>query len=86
MIVNPEDQRFSRQQAAEYLQNIYGLRCSVKTLANHASLGKGPRFYWIGRYPIYSKAEIDRWVVLYRGPSRVGPKARRAKGANGKSV
>lgn len=81
MTINPEDQRFSRQQAAEYLQNIHGLRCSVKTLANHASLRKGPRFYWTGRYPVYLKTELDRWAAaLHRDPFE--PKVRPSEEEN----
>jgi hypothetical protein len=68
MTITSQDQRFYRRnEAAQYLQDTYRIRCSAKTLANYASIGKGPKFYHHGRFPIYSKDELDNWAISNLG-------------------
>ncbi|MBY8860833.1 helix-turn-helix domain-containing protein [Nocardia sp. CA2R105] len=45
------------------------LRVPPKTLANWASLGKGPRFARIGRFRRYKLSDLMAWerTLLYRG-------------------
>jgi hypothetical protein len=51
-----------RGDAANYLQERYGLRCAKQTLAKLAVLGGGPIFRHAGRTPIYAPADLDEWA------------------------
>ena len=51
-----------RAEAAAYLRERYAIPCSTQHLAKLAVTGKGPSFRRIGRYPIYTEAELDRWA------------------------
>jgi hypothetical protein len=56
-----------RADAANYLQQKYGLRCAKQTLAKFAVLGGGPVFRNAGRVPLYAPKDLDEWAL-----SRVG--------------
>jgi hypothetical protein len=52
-----------REQAAEYVRDIWGVPCSPNTLAKLASLGGGPEYRRIGRHPHYPSNALDRWAA-----------------------
>lgn len=51
-----------RQQAAAYLQDKFGA-FTVETLAKLASVGGGPKFRRMGRFPYYTRADLDDWAL-----------------------
>lgn len=51
-----------REQAAAYLQSRYGAY-TTETLAKLACVGGGPRFRRLGRWPVYTIADLDAWVL-----------------------
>ena len=51
-----------RDRAAEYLQTNYGFGTAA-TLAKLAVIGGGPIFQKIGRWPVYTAADLDTWAV-----------------------
>lgn len=51
-----------REQAAAYLQERYGAFTS-ETLAKLACIGGGPMFRKMGRFPIYTREDLDRWAI-----------------------
>jgi hypothetical protein len=59
-----------RADAANYLQQRYGLRCGRQTLAKLAALGGGPTFRHAGRTPIYAPADLDEWALSQIGKPR----------------
>jgi hypothetical protein len=59
-----------RADAANYLQERYGLRCAKQTLAKLAVLGGGPIFRHAGRTPIYAPADLDEWALSQIGKPR----------------
>jgi hypothetical protein len=76
-MTSPKDQEyFRREDAAKYLRENYGIPCTAKTLANYATARKGPHCHHAGRFPIYPRAELDKWARLYLGPLRLGPRRR----------
>lgn len=50
-----------RDKAAEYLQANWGFG-AVDTLATLATRGGGPRFRKLGRFPVYTEADLDDWA------------------------
>lgn len=50
-----------RDKAAEYLQKNWGFG-AVDTLASLATRGGGPRFRKLGRFPVYTEADLDKWA------------------------
>ncbi len=50
-----------RDRAAAYLQERYGIG-SVDRLAKLAVYGGGPKFRKLGRYPVYTEADLDEWA------------------------
>ncbi len=50
-----------RDKAAEYLKTNWGFG-AVDTLASLASRGGGPRFRKLGRFPVYTEADLDEWA------------------------
>jgi hypothetical protein len=50
-----------RQQAAAYLLDRFGAFTS-ETLAKLASVGGGPTFRKIGRFPVYTRDDLDAWA------------------------
>jgi hypothetical protein len=51
-----------RRDAAAYLKQMWGLRCSEQTLANYATRGNGPMFQRYGRDVIYSTTNLDEYA------------------------
>jgi len=56
-----------RHQAAEYLQERYGAY-TTETLAKLACVGGGPKFRKLGRFPVYTPADLDAWAVSRMSP------------------
>lgn len=50
-----------RSEAAEYLQQQYGL-FTTQTLAKLATIGGGPLFIKLGRFPLYRREDLDTWA------------------------
>jgi hypothetical protein len=48
-----------RADAARYIREVYGIPCVVTTLAKYACEGGGPPFRKAGKFPIYSRADLD---------------------------
>jgi hypothetical protein len=55
-------QNMRRAEAANYLRGAHGLPCSAATLAKYACRGGGPAFRKAGKFPIYSRDELDSWA------------------------
>lgn len=51
-----------RIDAARYVRERWGAPCSAKWLAKLAVVGGGPQFRKIGRYPMYTRADLDAWI------------------------
>ena len=59
-----------RAAAANYVQTVWGLRCSKRYLANLAVTGGDPLFHKSGRDPVYDPADLEAWAK-----SRISPAA-----------
>jgi hypothetical protein len=57
---------FRRRDAAAYLRAKYGFGAN-KTLAKLASVGGGPRFRMVGRFPVYAPEDLDAWAMARIG-------------------
>jgi len=53
---------FRRDEAASYLTETYGFPVSRAWLAKLATVGGGPVYRKAGRFPLYSKADLDTWA------------------------
>ena len=51
-----------RADAARYIREAYGIPCAPTTLATYAVLGGGPAFRKAGKFPIYSRDDLDAWA------------------------
>jgi len=51
-----------RAEAARYVRERWGAPCSASWLAKLAVTGGGPRFRKIGRFPLYTRADLDIWI------------------------
>jgi hypothetical protein len=51
-----------RADAAQYLREAYGIPCVASTLAKYACIGGGPAFRKAGKFPIYSRDDLDAWA------------------------
>lgn len=51
-----------RSAASDYLQATWGVSCKPATLAKLATLGGGPPFAHVGRWPVYSPEDLDDWI------------------------
>jgi hypothetical protein len=51
-----------RADAARYIRETYGIPCVATTLAKYACIGGGPIFRKAGKFPIYSRDELDVWA------------------------
>jgi hypothetical protein len=51
-----------RADAARYIRETYGIPCVATTLAKYACIGGGPIFRKAGKFPIYSRDELDAWA------------------------
>jgi hypothetical protein len=60
-----------RKEASTYLRQKFGLEQAPSTLAKLAVIGGGPPFRLLNRIPLYTPADLDRWVA-----SRLGPRMR----------
>lgn len=57
------DRLRGRADAATYLRDRYGIRCSRQTLAKYACVGGGPSYRLIGRTPVYPETGLDAWAL-----------------------
>ena len=51
-----------RQSAARYIRERWGLPCQATWLAKLAVVGGGPLFRRSGRFPVYTKQDLDAWA------------------------
>ena len=51
-----------RADAARYIREYHGIPCSLATLAKYACCGEGPAFRKAGKFPIYSRGDLDAWA------------------------
>ena len=51
-----------RAEAARYIRENHGIPCAPATLAKYACLGGGPVYRKAGKFPIYSRHELDAWA------------------------
>ena len=51
-----------RADAARYIREAYAFPCVPTTLAKYACLGGGPAFRKAGKFPIYSRDDLDAWA------------------------
>lgn len=56
-----------RDQAAEYLKSRYGAY-TTETLAKMACRGGGPKFRRMGRFPYYTRTDLDDWAHSRMSP------------------
>ena len=73
-----------RDRAAEYLLDRYGAYTS-ETLAKLASIGGGPRFRKMGRFPVYTRDDLDAWANGRMSPP-VSSTAELYKGVRRRSI
>ena len=60
-----------RKAASKYLHDIHGVVRAPSTLAKYAVIGGGPIFQRMGRDPVYSPVNLDKWVASkLSGPMR----------------
>lgn len=52
-----------RRDAAKYLLDVWGQRCSEQTLANLAYRGGGPEFRRAGRGVVYERSKLDEFAT-----------------------
>jgi hypothetical protein len=60
--LNMETRLLRRSAASDYILSKWGISYKPATLAKLATLGGGPRFSHIGRWPVYALADLDSWV------------------------
>ena len=58
----PIASHLTRQRAAEYVMNKFGIALSPATLDTKATLGGGPAFSKWSNRAYYLPADLDRWV------------------------
>lgn len=51
-----------RADAARYIRETHGIPCTLATLAKYACTGVGPAFRKAGKFPIYSRDDLDAWA------------------------
>lgn len=59
---HPPARYLRRRDAAAYLKQTWGLRCSEQTLANYATRGSGPEFQRYGRDVVYHLPKLDDYA------------------------
>jgi hypothetical protein len=84
--MNPE-KLFRRMASSKYIWDTWGVSYAPSTLAKLAVIGGGPPFRRVGRFPVYSKDDLDDWVrsklsVPMRSTSEYEP-ARPTRGSIG---
>jgi len=60
-----------RADAARYIRETYAIPCVTTTLAKYACTGDGPPFRKAGKFPIYSREDLDEWAKRRLGSSCV---------------
>jgi hypothetical protein len=60
-----------RGEAAAYVRAKFNIPCAASYLMRLASIGGGPSFRKAGRYPLYSREDLDAWAS-----AKIGPKVR----------
>jgi hypothetical protein len=60
--ISPIQKYLRRADAARYIREAYGIPCVATTLAKYASIGGGPAFRKAGKFPIYSRSDLDAWA------------------------
>lgn len=58
----PQSDYLRRNQAADYLQSLYGAY-TKQTLAKLACVGGGPVFHKMGRIVLYKASDLDAWAA-----------------------
>jgi hypothetical protein len=51
-----------RADAARYIRKVYAIPCVATTLAKYACKGGGPAFRKAGKFPVYSRDDLDAWA------------------------
>ena len=59
---NPIPRYLRRTGAAQHVEATWGLPCSPKYLAKLAVTGGGPVFRKLGRIPLYTASDLDKWA------------------------
>lgn len=59
---------FRREEASAYLLGTWGVSYRPATLAKLATVGGGPRFAHIGRWPVYKANDLDEWISKRLSP------------------
>jgi hypothetical protein len=59
-----------REQAAQYVREIWGLPCSTRWLAKLAVVGGGPVYRKAGKFPLYQPTDLDVWAQAKIGEPR----------------
>ncbi len=60
----------NRDQAATYLRDRWGQRCSRSLLAKLAVTGDGPVYRLAGRFPQYTVDDLNAWTESRISPPR----------------
>jgi hypothetical protein len=58
----PSPKYLRRADAARYIREAYGIPCIATTLAKYACIGNGPVFRKAGKFPVYSRDDLDTWA------------------------
>ena len=64
----PQARFLTRREASAYLWERHQIQRSPRTLQKLASLGGGPLFRKIGRQPVYTPRDLDRWARALVSP------------------
>jgi hypothetical protein len=59
---SPSSMNMRRAEAARYIRENHGIPCAPATIAKYACIGEGPAFRKAGKFPIYSRDDLDAWV------------------------
>ncbi len=60
---NAPTRRLRRAEASLYLLETHGIERKPVTLAKYATVGGGPIYCLAGRYPLYTKTDLDVWAA-----------------------
>ena len=60
--------RLTRNEAVQYLHDEWGVRRTVKTLANLAVSGDGPAYAKDGHRALYTPSSLDAWAASVLTP------------------
>lgn len=55
-------ERLRPREASAYLEEK-GCHAAPNTMAKWRSIGGGPPFYLIGRFPVYDREDLDEWAA-----------------------